>query len=272
MKAAFVFVLVILAIIGPMAILKQREAAAAKASAAQLEASLKAEQDKSAALAGRPDVAADELARLREGQTELIRLRGEVNALRRERDDLQKKVSGLEGAVARAKDRADKEQTAARDAATGEEEKLKDRANTVLLGAQGGAIRRKILAGEALTAEEQQTVASMQQKAGDLEKAPAAFAEFQAAYIGSALGWNNDPRSQQLSDLLKRVTEVANNRGVSFNAPGQSYENWTDAQKQLDNRATGAVKGMLTPEEAAVFDKILPGVMSANPTAPARAQ
>lgn len=272
MKAAFVFVLVILGIIAPMTLLKQREAAAAKASAAQLEAALKSEQEKNAALAGRPDVAADELTRMREGQAELIRLRGEVTTLKRERDELLKKVGGLEGAAARAKEREQKVQTEARDAAASEAEKLKERANTVLLGVQGGLIRRKILAGEALTAEEQQAAAAMQQQAANLEKTPAAFAEFQSAYVASALGWDNDPRSQQLKELLSRVAEVANNRGLSFNGPGQTYENWGDAQKQLDNRATGAVKGLLTPEEAAVFDKILPGVMSANPVAAPRAQ
>src|SRR3954467_3587019 len=103
MKVAFVFVLVILAIIAPVTVLNQRKVAALAASSAQLESELAAERAKSAELASnRPDVSPEELARLREGNNELIRLRGEVNALKRERDELQKKVAGLESGAARA--------------------------------------------------------------------------------------------------------------------------------------------------------------------------
>jgi hypothetical protein len=269
MKAALVFVIVLLAIVTPMTVIKQRESAALKQSNTQLESELKAERDKNSAMAERPDVAPDELARLREGNAELIRLRGEVNAVKRERDELQKKVGTLETTVARSKDLAEKASVAQQQA---REAQLQQGQNTAQLGAQGGALRRKILSGQPLTPEEQQAVANMQQRVSELEKSPADFAQYQSAYVSSVLGWNNDARSQQLQSLLTSVAQAANNRGLTFNGPGQGYENWGDAQKALDNRATGAVKKMLTPEEAALFDKALPSVLSANPAAAPRAQ
>jgi hypothetical protein len=272
MKAAFVVVLVILAIVAPIAVLKERENSALKESVAQLQTDLKTERDQRKAFAERPDIAADELARLREGNAELIRLRGEVGALKRERDELVKKASGLEVSAARAKEREETARAAAQTAEAVEANRLKDRASTVLLGAQGGLLRAKILSGQPLTQEETQALANTQQRVAELEKSPADFAQYQTAYLASVLGWSNDPRSVQLQDLLTKVAQAANNRGLTFNAPGQSPENWNDAQKALDNRATGVVKGLLTPDEAAVLDKALPGVMSANPAAAPRAK
>jgi small-conductance mechanosensitive channel len=268
MKPVLVLVILILAVLTPVTVMKQRSAATMQATNAQLQEELKTERDKIAALSERPDVTADELARLKEGNAELIKLRGEVNTLKRERDEFQKKVASLEAAAARAKQVAESANAAQKQA---QEAQVQQGGNPAQLGAHGGALRRKILAGQPLTPEEQQSVANMQQNIAALEKSPAEFAQYQSAYVSSVLGWNNDARSQQLQSLLTSVAQAANNRGLTFNAPGQGYENWGDAQKALDNRATGAVKKMLTPEEVAVFDKALVSALNANPASAPRA-
>src|SRR5687768_17466923 len=100
MKAAFVIVLIV-GVFLPITVMKQRKVAALTDSTAKLESELQAERAKGAELeANRPDVSTEELARLRDGNAELIKLRGEVNALKRERDELQKKVAGLESGAA----------------------------------------------------------------------------------------------------------------------------------------------------------------------------
>jgi len=272
MKAAFVLVLVILVILTPITLMSQRKVAAIKASSVQLESELQAERAKSAELAAnRPEISSEELTRLREGNNELIRLRGEVNGLKRERDELLKKVAGLESGAARAqqqlqneKDRAAQAAVQAVDAAQAAANQ--ERANT-LLGAQNGVLRRKLLSGQPLTEQEQQSLAAIQQKIANLEKNPAEFAQYQSSSVATALGWNNDPRAQQLQELLMRVAQAANNRGVTFNAPGQTMDSWNDQQKALDNRATTAVKNMLTPEEVAAFEQAFPSVLSADPAA-----
>jgi hypothetical protein len=257
-----------------MTILSQRKVEALKTSGAQMETELQEERAKNAELAAnRPDTTPEELARLREGNNELIRLRGEVNALKRERDDLAKKVGGLESAAARSKEREETAREAAQGAEAAEAERLKGQANVVLSGAQSGMIRRKILAGQPLTPQEQQSLVAIQGRLAELEKNPAAFAQYQSASVASTLGWDqNDPRAQQLNDLLSKVTQAANNRGLTFNAPGQTFENWTDQQKALDNRATTAVKNMLTPEEVQAFDQTFPSILSGDPAAAPRAK
>jgi len=105
---------------------------------------------------------------------------------------------------------------------------------------------------------------NMNNRAAEIEKAPEEFANFQSAYIASLLGWNNDPRSEAVKGVLTAAATAANNRGLDFHAPAQNAANWSDAQKALNNRATGAVQNMLKPEERAVFDKALIGVLGVD--------
>ena len=276
MKAAFVLVLVILAILAPMTVLSQRQLAAMHAANAQAERELAAERAKGATIVNsRAEISPEELARLREGNNELIKLRGEVNALKRERDELLKKVAGLESGAARAQQQLQDEKQRAQAVAAATVDAAQAAANNArantMLGAQNGVLRRKILSGQALTPQEQESLAAIQQKVADLEKNPALFAQYQSSSVASTLGWAaNDPRSQQLNDLLSKVAQAANNRGLTFNAPGQTLDTWNDQQKALDNRATTAVKNLLTPEEVAAFDASFPSVLSADPAAGVR--
>ena len=131
-------------------------------------------------------------------------------------------------------------------------------------GAEVGNVRRKLLNGEQLNEAERALLVNMNGKAAEVEKVPEEFANFQGAFIASLLGWNNDPRSEQIKGVLSKAMAAAATRGYDYHTPSQNAEQWDEGQKALNTRATSAVQNILTPEERAVFDKALIGVLGVD--------
>lgn len=213
---------------------------------------------------------AAETGRIQQEHAELLKLRGEVVTLRKEKEDWEKR---------RAEDRKTALVAAVRAAAqtkdlqTLEQDRLRGVAQAILdvlnspreaQAATTGNIRRKALTGEPLTDAERGILNELAKKTAEIEKSPQEFASFQSAYIASVLGWNNDPRMAQVQGLLNRAASAANERGFDYHAPGENAGNWNEQQQMLNQRATGAVQGMLSPEERALFDKAFIGVLGVD--------
>jgi hypothetical protein len=131
-------------------------------------------------------------------------------------------------------------------------------------GTELGNVRRKALNGEPMTDAERALLMNMNSKSAEVEKSPEEFANFQSAFIGSLLGWNNDPRGEQVKSMLSAAMNAAITRGYDYHAPAENADKWDDAQKALNTRATSAVQKLLQPEERAVFDKALIGVLGVD--------
>lgn len=255
-------VVVMIVAVGLLVVQHQKLAAAraeaAKATQAHNEA--KAEADR---LAAAPKVDPNEQERINQERAELVKLRAEVSALRKEKAEWQKNRSTAEAAaLATQQQQVATTQTAAAQGMQWVETIMNGPAQ--VKGTEAGNLRRKALNGEALTEAEQALLMNMNTRAAEIEKQPAEFANFQSAYIASLLGWNNDPRSEAVKGVLTAAMNAANNRGFDFHAPAQNADKWDENQKNLNKRATGAVQNMLTPEERAVFDKALTGALGVD--------
>jgi hypothetical protein len=201
---------------------------------------------------GMAKIDASELQRLRDEHAELIKLRGEVSALRKEKEAWQKQPA--------AKPEARKTTAQAPAPVAAPAAGLNEGIDAQ--GATLGAVRRKLLNNEPLTPEEQALLGTVSAKAAEIEKSPPNFAAFQSFYIASLLGWpKDDPRGDQLQQILFRAATAANEKGFNYNAPAQNSTGWDDAQKNLDGRATAVIKNLLTPEEKALFEKTMTGVL-----------
>lgn len=261
MKVANVLLVIALLVLTPVLLLKQRSIQAEKQARAAAEQELEESRAKAAKMSADGEKDGAELARLREQQAELIKLRGEVTSLRRDKEELTKKLAAAMNKPAARPESAQQVQQAAPAA----------EAQPGMLANEAGRLRRKALSGEQLTEAEMAFLSSVQPKISEIEKSPEAFAEFQSSMVASVLGWtNSDPRVEQIKAALAAASKAANTRGLTFNAPGQTYETWDDAHKALDTRATGAVKKYLSGDEQAVFDAAFPGIMSADPMAAPR--
>jgi len=237
---------------------KQREVSGLKNVNATLE------HDLAEARAPKPEdpsittIAATELQKLKDEHAELIKLRGDVTALRKEKEDWQKQSASLKAAAAAASARKVEAPKEAPQSAL--DSVLNSAAN--VKGSVAGNLRRKILNHEPLNETEQALIGNLTAKSAEIEKSPADFAAFQSANIGAFLGWGNgDPRTEQLQQILTRASAAANERGFNYNAPSVNAPAWDEAQKQLDARATGVVKNLLTPEEKALFENSFKGVL-----------
>jgi hypothetical protein len=231
---------------------------AAKATQALNEA--KAEAERAAAA---PKVDPNEQERINQERAELVKLRAEVSALRKEKADWQKNRSAAESAALATQQRqAATNQTAAAQGMQWVETIMNGPAQ--VKGTETGNLRRKQLTGEPLNEAEQALLANMLNRAGEVEKQPEEFANFQSNFIGSVLGWNNDPRAEAVKGVLTAAMNAANQRGFDFHAPGENAEKWDENQKNLNKRATGAVQNMLKPEERALFDKAFIGVLGVD--------
>ena len=204
-----------------------------------------------------PDSA--ELERLRAEHEELLRLRGQVAQLRRERDELSRKISSLAALTNKPAalpdprvDNAWVEQML--NAPAGQQ------------GAAVGALRGKLVKGEAISASEAALLDAMAQRdMNSLERTPAEFADFQAAFVQSVTGLSDPEKTRQLHDLIRRTYEhaVANRLDIP-SKPATDTETWVNQRHQLDRRATSAIQGMLTPEERSLFDRAFLGIMGVD--------
>lgn len=219
-----------------------------------------------AALTQTQDLAAQAQAQLKKAEEErgeLIKLRGEVTSLRREKEAWDKRQAEERKAIAAA---AQTRKSAAETEQAGLKSRAEDMANflnspSTAKGAALGDLRRKILSRETLNETELSLLQTMLDHSRDIEKSPEEFANFQTSFVSSLLGWNNDPRADEVRQMLTRASSVAIERGFDYHQPGQNAENWPENQKALNARATGAVQKLLTPEEREVFDKAFLGVL-----------
>jgi len=191
-------------------------------------------------------------------QSELLRLRGEVSRLRRERDDLARRLAAQTNIVIRpvtpavqgAPDQAWVAQMLNAPAAQ--------------KGAAAGAVRGKMLkGGKDLTASELALRDALaQHDLNALEKTPTEFADFQSAFIESAVGLTDPEKTRQIRDIILKTYENAAGRGLDIpSKPAEGTDEWVTQRHQLDRRATSAVQNVLTPEERQAFDRAFLGVM-----------
>lgn len=236
---------------------KENEALAQQLANAQAEteAALEAAKGKEAALAQRE-----------EEKAELIRLRGEVSSLRKEKEAWEKKLeTDRTVAIAAAEARRRAAAQPAQPQTQGDQwVQTVVNGPSLVKGAETGNLRRKLLNGEPLNASEQALFQEMASRTKEIEQSPAEFASFQTAFVSSLLGWNNDPRANQVHDLLTKGSQAAMNRGFDYHAPAQNADKWDENQKRLNQRVTGGVQGLLTPEERAVFDKAFIGALGVD--------
>jgi hypothetical protein len=189
-------------------------------------------------------------------RTELLRLRADVAQLRRERDDISRRLAAQTNAVKRAitaQGAADQTWvTQMLNAPPGQQ------------GAAAGALRGKLLRGQDLTASELALRDAFAQRdnMNILEKTPGEFADFQSAFIESAVGLTDADKTRQIRDIILRTYERAVATGLDIpSKPAAGAEDWVNQRHQLDRRSTSAVQKVLTPEERQAFDRAFIGVM-----------
>jgi len=201
----------------------------------------------------------NELARLRAEEKELIRLRGEVAMLRREREALSNQL-----AVTKAKSVATPAPAQSVDTA------WVQRMLSGPLAQQGlaaGALRGRLLRGEGANASEiaLRDALFQQQLNQTLERTPAQFADFQAAFIQGVVGISDTTKFQQIHDLIHQTYEQAVANGLDIpSKPATDTDAWVQRRFQIDRRATAAVEQILTPEERQLFGRAFIGVMGVD--------
>jgi len=98
-----------------------------------------------------------------------------------------------------------------------------------------------------------------------LEKTPSDFADFQSAFIESAVGLSDPDKTRQIRDIIARTYERAVASGLDIpSKPATGAEDWVNQRHQLDRRSTSAVQKLLTPEERQAFDRAFIGVMGVD--------
>jgi len=192
-------------------------------------------------------------------RTELLRLRGEVAQLRRQREDISRHLAAQTNAVKRGMTNE----------GAADQTWVAQMLNAPLTqqGALAGALRGKMLkGGQELTASELALRDAMAQRGmNSLEKTPGDFADFQSAFIESAVGLSDPEKTRQIRDIIARTYERAVASGLDIpSKPATGAEDWVNQRHQLDRRSTSAVQKLLTPEERQAFDRAFIGVMGVD--------
>lgn len=201
----------------------------------------------------------NELARLRAQEKELIRLRGEVTMLRRERAVFSNQV-----ATAKATNVVAPAPLQSVDTAWVQQMLSGPLAQQ---GLAAGALRGKALRGEKGNPSEiaLRDALSERQLNQTLERTPAQFADFQTAFIQGAVGISDTAKLQQIHDLIRQTYEHAVANGLDIpSKPAADTDAWVQRRFQLDRRATAAVEQVLTPEESQFFGRAFIGVMGVD--------
>ena len=188
-------------------------------------------------------------------RTELLRLRADVAQLRRERDDISRRLTAQTNTVKRAVTEGGADQTWVTQMLN---------APAAQQGATAGALRGKLLRGDTnFTPSELALRDAMTQRGmNSLEKTPGEFADFQSAFIESAVGLTDADKTRQIRDIILRTYERAVATGLDIpSKPAAGAEDWVNQRHQLDRRSTSAVQKLLTQEERQAFDRAFIGVM-----------
>jgi hypothetical protein len=74
-------------------------------------------------------------------------------------------------------------------------------------------------------------------------KTPGDFADFQSAFIESAVGLTDPEKTRQIRDIIARTYERAVATGLGHpSKPATGAEDWVNQRHQLDRRSTSAVQ------------------------------
>jgi hypothetical protein len=212
-------------------------------------------------------VDSNEWARLRAQEKELIRLRGEVTMLRREREALSNQLT-----VVKAKSATTSTNIIAPAPLQNVDTAWVQQMLNAPLNQQGltaGALRGKFLRGEGsniVSSEIAFRDALLQRQLNQiLERTPVQFADFQTAFIQGAVGISDPNKLQQIHDLIRQTYEQAVANGLDIpSKPIADSDAWVQQRFQLDRRATAAVEQILTPEESQLFGRAFIGVMGVD--------
>jgi len=252
MKAGNIALLVVVAAAVVLILLQRAAVRRVRSENAQLRQQLAAVPEPA------PVAAAPEPALSSAEHSELLRLRGQVSQLRRERDDLARRLGAQTNLASRLATVAQ----GVPDHAWVEQILNSPPAQQ---GAAAGALRRKMLSGgKDLTASELALRDAFAQRdnINIIEKAPSAFADFQSAFIESAVGLTDPEKTRQIHDVILKTYERAVANGLDIpSKPEAGTDQWVTQRHQLDRRATSAVQNLLTPEERQAFDRAFLGVM-----------
>ncbi len=204
----------------------------------------------------------DEVARLGAEHDELLRLRGQVNLLQRERGETLRKMLASVASTNRP-GAASRQQM---DAAWVQQ--VLDSPPAVQ-GSIAGTLRGRLLRKQmdAVTASEMSLrEALLQRQLNDsLEHSPADFADFQSAFIQSAIGITDAARTEQIRQLTRQTYEQAVAQGLDVpSKPATDTESWVQRRHQLDRQATAAIRNLLSPEERLLFDRAFLGIMGVD--------
>jgi hypothetical protein len=132
-----------------------------------------------------------------------------------------------------------------------------------------GALRGKLLRGETTNASPSELALREEllkrQLNQSLERSPAEFADFQAAFIQSTLGISDPAKAQQIHDLIQTTYESAVANGLDIpSKPATGADEWVKQRFQLDRAATKQLQQLMTPEERRLFDLAFLGVMGVD--------
>ncbi len=203
----------------------------------------------------------NEMVRLRAEHDELLRSHAQLTQLRRERDELRK-LAGRAGGVPKAK--AAQSQTV--DSAW--VQRVLD-SPPAQQGSAAGALRGKSLRKEvgAISVSELALKEALGQRQlnNSLERSPADFADFQAAFIQAAIGLTDAAQVGQIHQIIRQNYEQAVAQGLDIpSKPPTDTESWVQRRHQLDRQATAEVQRLLTPEQRLLFDLGFIGIMGVD--------
>lgn len=201
---------------------------------------------------------AAELERLRREHIELLRLRGEVASLRQRVAAIPTNVS----AASKEDGARDVQQT----------ELPTDAEVTEFLqrppAEQGnllGVLRGQPLSGRPPTtgsAHDRMLAEKVRPSLDQLESRPTDIADFQTAFIQSAVGLQDENKVAQIGAIIQEVYERA--VAAHLDAPSRpqgGVEDWATRRDALDRQATRMVQQLLAPDERERFDRLFLGVM-----------
>jgi hypothetical protein len=189
---------------------------------------------------------------------ELLKLRNEVNTLRREQDRLLKQLG--EKTTSTPAQPSETDQTWVQQVLSGPPSAKGFVAGTL----RGKLLRREmtnvspaelVLQGELAKAQLNQT----------LERSPAEFADFQAGFIQAALGISDPAKIQLMHEIIQQTYEQAVANGLDIpSKPTVTTDDWVQRRFQLDRAATARIQLLLTPDERSLFDRAFLGVMGVD--------
>ncbi len=191
---------------------------------------------------------------------ELIKLRGEVSVLRRQQDELLKRLALKTAPMPVAVEQIEAERAWV-------EQILKSPRK--LQGATAGALRGKLLRREMTNVAPAELLLQEELVKGQLnqtlERSPSDFADFQTGFIQATLGVTDEGKIQQMHDLIQETYRQAVTNGLDIpSKPDSGTDEWVEQRFQLDRAATAQMQQLLTPDERSLFDRAFLGVMGVD--------